>query len=103
LTLRRAAKRDVNEAEIVKALKDAGVQVEVIGFPVDLLTWARMFCPHCKAEIEGGRVLPIEVKAEDGRLTKAQIEFMARWPGPVPVVRGPVEAVNAAIGRNSTD
>ena len=96
--MRRAAKRDANEADVVKALKDAGVQVEVIGFPVDLLTWARMFCPHCKAEIEGGKVLPVEVKTMDGRLTKAQIEFIARWPGAVPVVHGPVEALKAVIG-----
>lgn len=97
-SLRRAAKKDANEPEVIKALKAAGVQVEQLGFPVDLLVWARLFCPHCKAEITEGKVLPVEVKAADGRLTAAQTEFIARWPGPVPVVRGPQEALQAVLG-----
>jgi hypothetical protein len=96
--VRRAAKRDANEPDVVKALKDAGVQVELMDEPVDLLTWSKLFCPHCKAEIEGGKVLPVEVKVTDGRMTQQQIDFIARWPGPVPVVRGPQEALQAVLG-----
>ena len=96
--MRHAAKIDANQPEVIKALKDCGVQVEVIGQPVDLLIWSRLFCPHCKEEIEGGKVLPMEVKGEDGRQTKQQVEFIARWPGPVPIVRSGKEAVEAAIG-----
>ena len=40
----------------------------------------------------------IEVKEADGRLTKAQQEFIETWPGRVHVVRGPLEAVAAVIG-----
>ena len=96
--MRHASKIDANQPDVIKGLKDCGVQVEVIGQPVDLLTWSRLFCPHCKEEIEGGKVVPMEVKGDDGRLTKQQIDFIARWPGPVPIVRGPQEAVAAVLG-----
>lgn len=96
--MRHDKRTDANQPEIIKALKDCGVQVEVIGLPVDLLTWSRLFCPHCKEEIKEGRVLPVEVKTEGGTFTKVQVEFMAKWPGPVPVVRSPEEAVKAIIG-----
>jgi hypothetical protein len=96
---RHAAKIDANQPTIIEALKRAGIQVEVIGLPVDLLTWSRLFCPHCKEEIEGGKVLPVEVKAEDGgRMTKVQVDFIARWPGPVPVVKNEREALTAVLG-----
>lgn len=98
--MRHAARTDANQTEIIKALKDCGVKVEIIGLPVDLLTWSRFFCPHCKEEIKEGRVMPVEVKTEDGTFTKQQVEFMAAWPGPVPVVRTPEEAVNIIIQRN---
>jgi hypothetical protein len=35
--MRRAARVDANQAEIVKALRDAGAYVWIIGLPVDLL------------------------------------------------------------------
>ena len=87
MTLRRAAKVDANQAEVVEALRKVGVQVEIIGFPVDLLC--------CD---QRGRLSLIEIKTEDGRLTKQQVEFIQRWPGEVHIVRGPQEAVRAALG-----
>lgn len=83
----RALKIDANQPEIVKALKAIGVQVEVIGKPVDLL-----ICHQ-------GETAVMEVKNPDGgRLTKDQIEFIARWPGKVHVVKTPEEAVAAVLG-----
>ena len=84
--MRRAARVDSNQAEVIDALKRVGVAVEIIGLPLDLLIHSRK-----------GTAL-MEIKAEDGRLTKQQVEFMARWPGPIHVVRTPAEAVEAAIG-----
>lgn len=86
--MRRAARIDDNQPEIVDALRRAGVSVEIVGKPVDLLLWSP----------KNGLML-MEVKNPDGgRLTKDQVEFIARWPGPVPVVETIEEAVQAAIG-----
>lgn len=42
----------------------------------------------------------MEIKNPDGKntLTKDQIEFIARWPGKIHIVRSPEEAVAAVIG-----
>lgn len=87
MTLRRAAKVDANQAEVVEALRRCGVAVEIIGFPVDLLC--------CD---QRGKLSLVEIKTDEGRLTKQQVEFIARWPGQVHVVRGPQEAVKAVVG-----
>lgn len=87
MTLRRAAKVDANQAEVVEALRKCGIQVEIIGFPVDLL------CADQK-----GVMHLVEIKTEDGRLTRQQVEFIARWPSPVHIVRGPQEALRAVLG-----
>jgi hypothetical protein len=83
--MRRAARRDGNEPEIVRALEDIGVRVRRVsagGVP-DLLCWTRA---------EGYRVL--EVKTETGRLTPAQRVF--REQGfPVLVVRSVEDALRA--------
>lgn len=86
--MRRAAKVDANQAEIIKALKFAGVQVEVIGLPMDLLICHR------------GETALLEVKNADGRdrLTKAQVEFIQRWPGKIHIARSPEEAVRLVLG-----
>lgn len=86
---RRAARRDANEAEVIKALRKVGAQVYVVGLPVDLLV-AHRGVNHL-----------VEVKDEHGRLTKAQEEFMAWWPVPVHVVRSPAEAVAAVLGKEA--
>jgi hypothetical protein len=79
--LRRAAKVDANQGEIVKALRKVGVDVEIIGLPVDLL------CGY------HGRNFLLEVKDKAGRLTKGQKEFMEQWRGQVRVVRTAEEAI----------
>ena len=87
MTLRRAAKVDKNQAEVVEALRKCGVAVEIIGFPVDLLCCDQL-----------GHLSLVEIKTEEGRLTKQQVEFIARWPGDVHIVRGPEEALRAVLG-----
>lgn len=84
--MRRAARVDRNQSEIVAALRRCGVAVEVIGQPVDLLIHSRF-----------GTAL-MECKTEDGRLTKDQVEFVSRWPGPLHIVRTVDEALLAALG-----
>lgn len=98
--MRRAARIDNNQPAIVKALKAVGVAAEYIKKPLDLLVQSKFFCPHCKKEIEGGKTELMEVKNPDGfdRLTKEQVEFIARWPGKIHVVRTPEEAIRAVIG-----
>ena len=87
--MRRALKIDENQPEIIKALKAAGVQVEVIGKPVDLLLCCR------------GETSLMEIKGHDGRFTKDQVEFIARWPGKVHIVKTIEEAIKAVIGEEA--
>ena len=89
--MRRAAKVDANQARIVAALRRIGVAVEVIGQPVDLL-----ICNRGVTEL-------MEVKNPDGRnrITKAQAEFIARWPGTIHFVRSVDEALNAVVMKGS--
>lgn len=86
--MRRAAKVDANQAEIVGALRSCSVSVEIIGKPVDLLLCCR------------GETSLMEVKNPDGKdeLTKEQIEFIARWPGKVHIARSKEEAIRAVLG-----
>ena len=74
--MRRAARRDANEGEIIKAMREAGAYVKVINDEgaFDLLCWYN------------GWTLLIEVK--DGakppsarRLTDAEQKFHDEWPG----------------------
>lgn len=89
--MRRAANVDKNQGAIVNALRHIGVAVEIIGKPVDLLYWHR------------GVYGLIEVKNPDGfdRMTKEQTEFLARWPGPIHIVRSVDEAVAAVVGADA--
>jgi len=84
--LRRAAKVDNNQADIIDALRRIGVQVEVIGLPLDLLICHR------------GETALMECKTAEGRLTKGQAEFLERWPGKVHIVHSPREALEAVLG-----
>lgn len=89
--MRRAAQIDKNQPAIVEALKRVGVAVELIKKPVDLLICHR------------GETSLMEVKNPDGfdRLTKDQVEFIARWPGKVHIVRSPEEAIRAVLGEKA--
>lgn len=89
--MRRAAKVDANQDDIVQALKRIGVSVEYIKKPVDLLICHR------------GETALMEVKNPDGKdqLSKEQIDFIARWPGKVHVVRSVQEALVAVLGEEA--
>lgn len=88
--MRRAAKPDANQAEIIDALRQCGVSVEVIKQPVDLLVCCL------------GETSLMEVKNRDGRdrLTLAQIDFISRWPGKIHVVHDVREAMLAILGKD---
>ena len=87
--MRRAARTDASQVEIVKALRKIGAAVYVIGLPLDLLVSFRK------------RTLLIECKVDGGTYTKQQVEFMEAWPGEVHTVRTPEEAVAAVIGKEA--
>lgn len=83
--MRRAAKVDLSQAAIVKALRGAGVQVQslaAIGRGVPDLLCAR-----------AGRIWLIECKTAHGKLTPAQRAWHALWP--VHICRTPEEALRA--------
>lgn len=87
--MRRAARRDANEDQVVSALQACGAHVETINDAgrFDLLVWYR------------GHTLLLEVK--DGRkppsarqLSPAEQKFHERWPGNnLHIVTGPEEAL----------
>jgi hypothetical protein len=89
---------DSTQTAIVERLRDCGVQVEVIGQPVDLLISYRLPSGEVRTEC-------VECKNPDGRdrITKAQAEFLARWIGVVHIVRSPDEAVYAVLGPKHCD
>jgi len=68
--MRRAARKDDNEKEIVQALRDAGATVWIIELPVDLLVGYKnhTFLMECKASTKK-------------RLTTLQSDFFAHWTG----------------------
>lgn len=86
--MRRAARKDGNEAVIVKALRAIGCDVEHIGRPVDLLVGYR------------ARNYLFEVKDPLGenRLSDGQKQFIELWRGQVRVVRSADEAVRLVTG-----
>ena len=91
--MRRAARVDANQAEIVAALRQAGASVWIIGIPVDLLVGFR------------GMTIAVEIKTITGKRapkpskhTALQREFMATWRGgPVATVTD-VEGALRAVG-----
>lgn len=86
--MRRAAKVDATQAAIVEALRRIGAAVQYIKEPVDLIVGYRR------------RNVLMEVKNRDGKdqLTRAQVEFIASWPGEVHVVYTPEEAIAVMVG-----
>lgn len=90
--MRRITHRsDDNQAEIVKALRKCGFQVEIIGRPVDLLVANRQ------------RTFLLEIKNEQGKdeTTTYQDEFFARWPGEWHIVKNVAQALAAALGKEA--
>lgn len=72
-------------------MREAGFKVRYIKEPTDLIVGFRN--PNTGRKFN----VLLEVKTEEGRLTKQQVEFIAEWPGPVHIVRDPEEAVNIVI------
>lgn len=71
--MRRAAKVDSNQTELVNCLRSLGCSVAITstigkGFP-DLVVGV------------AGKTLLVEVKAKKGVYTSDQVEFMATWKG----------------------
>lgn len=68
--MRRAARVDSNQAEIVRVLREAGAYVWVIGLPVDLLVGYN------------GHTFLVEIKTDSKkRLTALQADFFEKWIG----------------------
>lgn len=68
--MRRAARVDANQEQVISALRAAGAYVWIIGLPVDLLVGYK------------GHTFLVEIK--DGpkkRLTALQEAFFAKWEG----------------------
>ena len=84
--MRRAAKIDANQPEVVAALRAAGFWVQSLaavghGFP-DLIA--------CK---KSGAIMLLEVKMPGERLTHDEFDWHGRFPGPVFVVHSAEEAL----------
>ena len=85
--MRRAAKRDANEAAIIKTARLCGWFLTKLDTPCDWLGWFR------------GNWRPIEIKTKAGRLTKAQREFFSECisrNAPVLVWRSETDVVEAS-------
>ena len=82
--MRRAARRDDSEPEIIEALEAAGFTVQQLTLPVDLLLARR------------GWTGVAEVKTGKGKLKPSQVKFIDRWPNPVYILRS-VEDVLALV------
>ncbi len=85
--MRRAARIDANQQEIVEALRAVGAAVFPLhmvghGFP-DLAVWFR------------GRITLLEVKGRGGKLTADELDWHLRHPGAATVVRTADEALQA--------
>ncbi len=89
--MRRAAKVDDNQKEIVEALRRVGLSViclHAIG----------KGCPDLLVSSPTSMWL-IEVKTLKGKLTPDQEKFHRDWRGtPILIVRDPVEAIQKTVG-----
>lgn len=90
--MRRSAKSDSNQAEIVDCLRKAGRCVFVAsriggGFPDLIVHW-------------NGNVVFMEVKSENGELNDLQIDFHSKWRGPAIVIVRTIRDALAATGIN---
>jgi hypothetical protein len=91
----RAARTDLNQAEIASALADAYMSVAYTytigeGFP-DLVVGGSMPCAHCGKKTKQNKL--IEVKSLTGTLTKAQALFHPTWNGQLAIARTVDEAL----------
>ena len=82
--MRRAAKVDSNQAEIIKALRDSGASVTSLhqvgqGVPDILVSHAGVW-------------YLMELKTQKGSVNEIQNEWMQKQKAPVYVVRNPIQA-----------
>lgn len=98
--MRRDSRIDVNQPEIVKALKDAGCSIQHLHFVgggcPDILVGCdgltifgeisgelkALLCTLGVKVLDGANVL-IEIKSPGGKLEDSQIEWHEKWRGPV--------------------
>ena len=81
--MRRAAKRDYAEAEIVNTLHELKATVFRLNQPVDIIIGYR------------GRTVLAEIKTGKGKLNENQIKFIQRWNGgDIPILRNSDDAIN---------
>lgn len=81
--IRRAAKRDFSEADVIKVLEAGGAYVFRLHQPVDLLIGFR------------GRTYLAEVKTGKAQLNENQKKFIEAWNGgSVPILRNMDDAEN---------
>lgn len=88
--MRRAAKVDANQEEIVAALRRVGASVQSLapmghGVPDILVGYFDSHGRH--------RNILMEIKTEKGRLTQDELEWMHDWRGQCCVVRSVPEAL----------
>ena len=88
--MRRAARVDATQKEIVKALRDIGCTVYIIQEPVDLMVGYR------------SRTLCLEVKTPGAwKLTPQQQLFFATFRGEAYIVENVDQALEAVLQRKS--
>ena len=86
--MRRDARVDANQAEIVEALR-------AVGATVHLIRTVRKGCPDLLVGFRRETYL-IETKTEEGQRNEGQVEWHVGWQGrPVEVVRRREEALEA--------
>lgn len=83
--MRRAARVDRNQNEIVTALRKVGASVQH-------LHNVGRGCPDIAVGFRGATYL-LEVKTDDGTLTNAEAIWHAHWRGQVDIVRNVDEAL----------
>ena len=83
--MRRAAKVDANQDQIVSALRAAGASVQSLA-PIG------KGCPDILAAIQGHMFL-MEIKRPKGKTNDTQDKWHITWNAPVYVVRDPDEAL----------
>lgn len=93
--MRHAARTDANQAEIIRALKSVGISVEYIKKPFDLVIYNPRKAETAFAEVKN----PARTSDDpDSRMTKAQLEFISRWPGKIYLFKTAEEAVRQVLG-----
>jgi hypothetical protein len=88
--MRRAARQDSNQPELVLALRKIGAKVYHVRKPLDLLVGYR------------GRNILVEVKRPEKKghadeFTKEEREFIDGWPGEIAICYTIDEAINAVV------